>query len=603
MVRIFFVSISLLLFSGMYAQKTAYEKIDSLRKAVDNIPDTAKRQKALALHDLATAYMHIASFVQAASYYAESLDLATQLKEELLIALIYRNMSVLSFNQGNEDKTTEYHHKALAIYEKRNDNIRKAELLKLMADNMLTKGDSMNAHRYYEEAIDIFRKTGNRLGEAMAYANFSLVYSTRYPEKIGLAVKAKKIFDSLQTDNPIPATNVGNLGIAYFDIVRYNRMHLAPPGPLIPATKQELLLLADKYIREAITTAQSKQDVANAAYFSGLLAELQEYNGDYKNAYYNIRKYFETNDSIYSQENKNQIAALQNKQEMDGKNALIEQRNLQLSSQRTQLLLLAGVAVLLLTTGLLLYRQGQLRKKNNEVLQQLNRELATANRVKAKFFAILSHDLRSPIAKLVSFLQFRKLKPGALAESEMAEHERKIEDSAQSLLATMESMLLWSKEQMEHFQPVITKVNIQSVFDHIKRNFADTENISFDFSVDELLYIDTDENYLKAILYNLTSNAVKAVQTSLSPLIKWKAWKEASGIFFSITDNGPGISSEKAVNFFDGMSNTDSRQGLGLHIIRDLAKAIHCKLFLGQVENGMQVLLQFTFPNSASSES
>ncbi len=599
MVRIFFVVISFLVASAVFAQKTAYERIDSLRAVVKNTPDTAKRKKALAFHELATAYMHVANFVQAAEYYSASLDLATQLKEELLIALIYRNMSVLSFNQGNDEKTTEYHHKALAIYEKRNDNIRKAELLKLMADNMLNKNDSMNARRYYEEAIGIFRKTGNRLGEAMAYANLSLVYSTRYPEKIRVAMEAKKIFDSLHTDNPIPAINVGNLGIAYFDIVRYNNMHLAPPGPLIPSTKQELLALADKYIREAISIAQSKQDVENAAYFSGLLAELQEYNGDYKNAYYNIRKYFETNDSIYSQQNKNQIAALQNKQEMDRKNAEIEQRNLQLSSQRTQLLLLAGVAALLLTTGLLLYRQGQLRKKNNEVLQQLNKELATANQVKAKFFAIFSHDLRSPIAKLVSFLQFRKLKPGALTESELIQHERRIEDSAQSLLATMEGMLLWSKEQMEHFQPVITDVDIQSVFDYIKRNFADVDNISFNFSTDGVLHLQTDENYLKAILYNLTSNAVKAVQTSVSPTIEWKAWSEADQVYLSITDNGPGISSEKAANFFEGTNSTNSTQGLGLHIIRDLAKGINCRLLLGQVEHGMQVLLQFNINNIA----
>lgn len=586
--------------SRVSAQKKGMDRIDSLKRAIQNIPAGEKRQKAIALHDLATMYMHISNYVQAASHYAESLKLAIQMNDELLMALIYRNMGVVSFNQMNYEKTSQYHHKALAIYQKRNDNIRKAELLKLMADNMLTKGDAANARRYYDEAIAIFKKTGNRLGEAMAYSNLSLVFNTRYTEKIRFAMDAKKIFDSLTTDNPIPATNLGNLGVAYFDIVRYNHMHLAPPGPLIPGTKQELLALAEKYIRDAISLATSKGDIENSAYFSGLLAELQEYNGDFRNAYYNIRKYFETNDSIFSQQNKNQIAALQNKQEIDLKNTEIEMRKFQLRNQRTQLLLLAGGSALLLIIGVLLYRQGLIRKRNNKALQELNntlrelnKELASANQVKAKFFAILSHDLRSPIARLVSFLQFQKLKPGMLAENQVADREQKIEEAAQTLLGTMETMLLWSKEQMENFQPVKTDVRIDSLFEYVKNNFAGIDQVHLSFSGSDGLLIHTDENYLRTIIHNLTSNAIKAVQAVPTPNIEWNAWEESGIISLSITDNGPGISADRAAIFFEGMNNTDSRHGLGLQIIRDLAKAIDCKLRLAPVEKGMKVLLQF----------
>lgn len=593
MVRSLIFIISLFLSGGMFAQKTAYEKIDSLIKAVNDLPDTAKQQKVIGLNDLATAYMHTSNFVQAARFYAESLDLATQMKDELLMALVYRNMAVLSSNQSDTAMMKAYHQKALAIYEKRNDKTRKAHLLKMMADILLTSGDTMNARRNYEDAIAAFRQTRDRLAEAMAYANFSITYNTQYPEKIRLAVEAKKIFDSLNTDNPVPAANIGNLGVAYFDIVRYNHMHLAPPGPLIPATKQELLMLAEKYFREAISTAQSHQDIANAAYFSGLLAELQEYNGDYKNAYYNIRKYYDTNDSLYSQENKNKIAALQSKQEIDLKSAEIEKRILQLRNQRTQLfLLLAGVGLLFII-GLLLYRQSSIRKKNNRSLQQLNSQLASANEVKAKFFAILSHDLRSPVARLVSFLQFRKLEPDGLSAHEVAVHERKMEEAAQSLLSTIEGLLLWSKQQMEFFRPVKTDVSVQSLFDYIKSNFAGNESVHFDFLLPENISIHTDENYLRTILYNLTSNAVKATLQVPSPHIEWKAWKNDHSTFLSITDNGPGLSTSQAINFFEGGNGTDSQHGFGLYIIRDLARAIQCKPSLGQVEKGMQVLLQF----------
>jgi signal transduction histidine kinase len=223
----------------------------------------------------------------------------------------------------------------------------------------------------------------------------------------------------------------------------------------------------------------------------------------------------------------------------------------------------------------------------------LNRQLETANQVKAKFFAILSHDLRSPIARLVSFLQFRKLEPDVLSADQIAEHERKLEEGAQALLCTMESLLLWSKQQMELFQPVKTDVPVQSVFDYIESNFARNESVHVDFLLPENISIHTDENYLRAILYNLTSNAVKATLLVPSPHIEWKAWKNNGSVFFSISDNGPGLSTSQASIFFEGGKSADSQHGFGLHIIRDLARAIDCKLSLGQVEKGMQVLLQF----------
>jgi signal transduction histidine kinase len=55
------------------------------------------------------------------------------------------------------------------------------------------------------------------------------------------------------------------------------------------------------------------------------------------------------------------------------------------------------------------YKDGNLiRKKTNTTLLHLNNELDEANKIKAKFFAIISHDLRSPIANLVSFLNLKK---------------------------------------------------------------------------------------------------------------------------------------------------------------------------------------------------
>jgi signal transduction histidine kinase len=574
------------------AQRT-YQVIDSLRKSIPLIAEDKQRDKALAFHELATYYMHVSNYLEAAANYARALTIANKLQDELLIAFIYRNMGTLAFNQSDYKTHMDYTLKALAIYEKRNDSTRMGALLKMIADNKLTAGDRSGAGEYYVRAIDIYKRTGDRLGEAMAYSNYSIVQYTNYEEKLKMALYAQSILDTAQTDNPIPSINAGNIGVAYLDIVRYDSMKTVKPGAVIPAGRKAILDSAEKYIRKAISMAQQTNNVDNEAYFTGVLAELQEVNGDYKNAYKNIRFYFEKNDSIYSQANKNEIAALQNKQEMDIKNAEISNQNLQINNQRTRMWYLGAGILLLMVIGVLFYRQSAMRRKNNIELQRLNAELAEANQVKARFFAILSHDLRSPIANLVSFLQLQQQRPGLLSAEKIKEHETKIAGNAQSLLETMEGMLLWSKKQMGNFKPVIKEVPVQSLFDYLGNFFGTTQGVNFSYKGADGLVLNTDENYVRTILQNLTSNAVKAVKNTASPAIEWKAWKQDAEIYLSIEDNGVGLSAEQVKAFLEPNAGTDSRHGLGSYIIRDLAAAIDCEIKPEPVASGTKVIMKF----------
>ena len=207
---------------------------------------------------------------------------------------------------------------------------------------------------------------------------------------------------------------------------------------------------------------------------------------------------------------------------------------------------------------------------------QLNTELDEANKLKTKFFGILSHDLRSPIANLINFLQLQKRKPGIMSEEQIAERENKISGSAKSLLETMEAMLLWSKGQMEHFTPSITTVQVNKLFSYLRQFFAGTENIHFNYSSESDLMVETDENYLQTIMQNLTSNAIKAVRQTPNAKIDWKAWQENNRVYLSITDNGPGIANEQLKALYDQTAYRSTRQGLGLHIVSDMARAIGC---------------------------
>lgn len=93
-------------------------------------------------------------------------------------------------------------------------------------------------------------------------------------------------------------------------------------------------------------------------------------------------------------------------------------------------------------------------------------------------------------------------------------------------------------------------------------------------------------------MHNLTSNAIKALNKTDKGTIEWKAFEQNGKTLLSITDNGPGVNNEQLKALYDETANSGTRHGLGLHIIRDLAKAIGCTIVLQpQTEKGTSFVL------------
>ena len=239
--------------------------------------------------------------------------------------------------------------------------------------------------------------------------------------------------------------------------------------------------------------------------------------------------------------------------------------------------MISGIALVCII-GLLLFKQNQSRKKTNLKLQVLNQELDEANKIKARFFSILNHDLRSPISNLIHFLHLQKENPELIDEETASRMQQKITIGAENLLSSMEDILLWSKGQMENFKPQFRKTEIAVLFEETKNHFSSIENIEIIFENPENIILKTDENYLKTIIRNLTGNAIKALNKTQNAKIVWKAWQENQKKYLSITDNGPGGTQEKFKALYNDSEVIGIKSGLGLHLIRDLATAINCKI-------------------------
>jgi signal transduction histidine kinase len=631
--------------------------IDSLLRVLPTLPDTAKAlrlntisyryqpvdpklgmkyaNQALALskkikysEGIAEAYRMIGynysvdSNEKALEYYFKALKIA---KTDRLKTNLYMGMGLVYTYKGDYKSAMKYDLMALKLAEDTHDDRLAVGIAMNIGIIYYDMANYPKALEYYVKSLQWNKKLGRKTGEAYCYGNIGNVYSSmgKLREAIENYNKAATISIELG-DVASEAMSYTAIGEIYFQQKKYDD--------------------AIAYIEKSLVLSRKVNDLRNVAYASAVLgdtqmamAKLPEYAGQkkvlleraianfnassdiqkgqqslkeiYANyeqlalAYQllgNYEKAFELGqlsikykDSIYNQDTKETVKNLEDKREIELRDKQIKLNKITLeSNERQRWLYISGIAFLLIIAGLVLL-QSRSRKKTNQKLELLNAELDQANKVKLRFFSILNHDLRSPVSRLISFLHLQKESPELLDEESKQRMETKTITSAENLLDTMEDLLLWSKGQMENFKPQPAKIPVSAVFTDLEKHFSSAD-VTLNFENSDALVLFTDENYVKTILRNLIGNAVKALRHTQNPTVVVKAFSKNGTSYISVIDNGPGGTQEKFRALYDEKEVVGIQTGLGLHLIRDLAKAINCQIAVDtQPEKGTTFTLSF----------
>ncbi len=517
-----------------------------------------------------------AKYEEAATILFKGLKIAETSKDSKLAAGVYSAISTLYYNQADYSKAINYGEKSLEIYKKSSSPL---QLGSIYLNIGLIYADSKNyskAENYYQLALKNFEQVDAKLYIATTYGNLGILRNKSLSEKIKYLLSAQKVWDALSPDYPNAVGNLGNIGIEFATAAIDSNLSYLKVGEVEYRSRTAILNRAAALLKEAYDKCKTLNFDRDLHYFAGQLASVEEARGNFKLANSYLHEYITLNDSIYSQDNKNKIATIEGQREVLIRDKQIELNNISLAAQRKQrIALIIGLALLFVIGGLL-YWQSRTRKKTNTTLLTLNNELDEANKVKTRYFGIISHDLRSPVASLITFLNLQKEQPELFSAEAAAAHQSSIASSASALLQTMEDMLQWSKSQMEHFKPTAKTLQVADLFDNLRNNFSDTADLQITFFNPSNLQVITDEDYLKTILQNLTANAINALQKTRNGKIEWKAFEENGKTILSVTDNGPGVEDRKLNALYDEQAAVNSKNGLGLHLIRDLAKAIGC---------------------------
>ncbi|MBL0012995.1 MAG: hypothetical protein IPP30_04325 [Flavobacterium sp.] len=146
-------------------------------------------------------------------------------------------------------------------------------------------------------------------------------------------------------------------------------------------------------------------------------------------------------DSIFNTDNKETIKNLEDKRAIELRDREIKINNLELEAKEKQKwMLLSGFGLVGNYRRFAFYQNSNRRKINRKLrtlnlnLAEKNNELDQANKIKARFFSILNHDLRSPVYNLIHFLHLKRENPELLDEATKISIEHKTMSSAENLL-------------------------------------------------------------------------------------------------------------------------------------------------------------------------
>lgn len=586
---------------GYRLKASNYHTLANHEKAEDYFIRSLKISKEIAdTNGMAKSYgnlgvvsMNMGNHPAALQYYLNALKLNESMKKKIGIARNLGNIGNLYMNMQDYKQAINYAQKSYNSYKELDDPTgMAAQLIALGRINMELKNFEKGKN-YYESAKNLFEKLDDTKGLAISYANLGDAYGAL--KQMDLAFtniqKALAANKKIGSESGIMNSEL-TLARLYFDISQ-NALLLKQHNPF--STKETLLSEAEKMANRCLTTAANTERKLDIEAALILLADIRRAQGHETFAQQTFQDALKIHDSIFSINNANKLVKLESKREIELRDKQIEIQKLQARQQKTIGVVLIAFTLIVIVAGALLYNQNRQRKKTNEQLSAINKELDESNKVKARFFSILSHDLRSPIANLTNYLSILKEAPEMMDETARKTHQNKIEAAANNLLSTMEEILLWSKSQMEHFEPQFKSIQVLQLFEDVKKLIPEDLNAEVVFKNPGKLELTTDENFLKTIMRNLTANALKAIQTTPEGRIEWRAWEEQGKKFLSITDNGQGLSEQQRERLFTENAVVSTKNGLGLHIIRDLAKILNQQIdVVSEQGKGTQFIISWT---------
>ena len=217
-------------------------------------------------------------------------------------------------------------------------------------------------------------------------------------------------------------------------------------------------------------------------------------------------------------------------------------------------------------------------KRAKEDLHKAYENMKVLNTLKDEFLSVASHELRTPMTIVKSYLwMLEKQKAGKLNQKQL-EYLNKALIGTQRMISLINDMLDISKFERKKVSFSITQINLINTIRDVLSNFdirVGEKNLKLEFlpPMGEIL-VDADPDKLRDVFTNLIENAVKFTKEG-SITISIDEYEEFYRI--SVRDTGAGIDKKDLPKLFHKFGRIDNSYtiatdsggtGLGLYIVK-----------------------------------
>lgn len=227
------------------------------------------------------------------------------------------------------------------------------------------------------------------------------------------------------------------------------------------------------------------------------------------------------------------------------------------------------------------------------------RAVAAASERRAKFFADANHDLRQPLQAMGIYLQILQMQSTPETKDVIAQ----LAATAQNISTLVEQLLEVSRIETGHLDVKMENVNIADLFHDLAAEFAPVAaSKGLLFQTRALpLTVHTDPLFVKRILTNLITNAIRYSDKPASKIVLAARRLRGGRITIGVYDQGPGIAAGERKRIFEAFfrgeagKQSETGYGLGLSIVSGLAKRLGIPISVGsRMGKGSVFRLEFS---------
>lgn len=536
-----------------------------LYKLSDSVGTT--RARILGNHAMSLSLSYLGDFSGSLPYLDRELELGIQSKDSLVMARAYLNLGDNYIELGRFNLAYLYTSKALETASKSNNPMDVEFATHNLGRVHKELGQYDLAIKYLMASDSMSRKLNDQQAPMYTLRELGDVHLRKKEfllaaEKLARALELSYSLD-IQVLRPDILLDLGRLytqqgrlelAESFYDSARMLGQQL---GNRLVESKcllgMGMILMAKKQTAEARLLIEQAERIAGDLHARMVqieclaqLSAVAEQTGDFKDALRFFKGFSQLQDSLFNLELPDQTLKYQMELLREVKDRELSLHQQEIEQQHLyRNILIASIAVMAILLYLV-YRADRRRKEANaqllnhqQELEQRSKELEEINRMKDKFFSIISHDLRSPINTLAGVLNLMEKNGVSPEELPILTRELRLQFNHTRNLIT--NLLNWALVQMDRIS--MKKVSLE-LYPVVEENFRlvrtlSSKQINLVNSVPNGLLVFADNNMIDLVLRNLVLNAVKFTENGGTVMVA--AQDEPGQVVIRVQDNGVGI--------------------------------------------------------------